>query len=90
MFMNKSANSPRVIQFNRAAASTRAAESIERDGLASDIFHNPQIHPPTWHFIISRQHNGEILYWGQVRSLAKARAASRAMLASLSAGARHG
>jgi hypothetical protein len=83
--MTNDSSRSNVLRFNRAAASDRVTESVEQNGFASDIFHNPELKPPAWHFIISRVQSSEILYWGQERSLEQAQAASRAVLASLTA-----
>ena len=74
----------KVLQFNRASAKANAIESLEQDGFAADIFHNSALQPPTWHFIISRLHDAEILYWGQERSLQAAHSSAIATLAALS------
>ncbi|HUS18228.1 MAG TPA: hypothetical protein VMZ25_01135 [Terriglobales bacterium] len=81
--MDKPFGDRKLLQFNRQAAHPKAIASTEQHGFASDIFHNPDLDPPTWHFIISRLDNAEILYWGQERSLERAQEASRAMLSSL-------
>jgi len=70
----------RVLQFHRAAARTKAVAIIESNDHSADIFHNPEIHPPTWHYIITRRDSSEILYWGQERSLEAAEKAARCLL----------
>jgi hypothetical protein len=88
--MTNDSSRSNVLRFNRAAASEQVTESVEQNGFASDIFHNPELTPPTWHFIISRVQSSEILYWGQERSLKQAQDASRAVLALLTAASNHG
>lgn len=80
----------RVLQFHRASARTKAVDSIEHHDFAADIFHNPHLQPPTWHFIITHTHSPEILYWGQERSLHAARAAASALVAAIAAQALSG
>jgi hypothetical protein len=84
MFSGK-AESGKILQFHRAAAHPQTVASIERNGYASDIFHNPSLRPLTWHFIITRLGDAEILYWGQESSLERARHASSAMLNAMTA-----
>ncbi len=84
MFSGKAENG-KVLHFHRAAAHPQAVASIEQNGFASDIFHNPSLQPLTWHFIITRLGDPEILYWGQENSLARARHASSAMLGAITA-----
>jgi hypothetical protein len=81
--MKKAAHDTKVLQFHHAAAN--ALDSFERNGFAADIFHNPQIDPPTWHFIVTRVQSAEILYWGQEPSLDRARDAANVLLGSLAA-----
>jgi hypothetical protein len=83
-------SSVKVLQFNRASAQAKAIESLEQNGFAADIFHNPEVSPPTWHFIISRAPSSEILYWGQEKSLSGARSAAAATLAALGSQAQVG
>ncbi len=73
----------KVLQFHRSAARPQAIKSIEQDGFAADIFHNPMLRPPTWHFILTRIDNTEVLYWGQESSLQRAQDAAHAMLKTM-------
>ena len=81
--MTLNSSGGRVLQFHRASAHPKAIESQERNGFASDIFHNPDLQPSVWHFIISRLDNSEILYWGQEPSLERARDVANAILGGL-------
>lgn len=72
-----------MLQFNRAAATSKAIDSWELDGFAADIFHNPETQPPIFHFILTQVNNAEILYWGQERSLERAREAARSLLTAM-------
>ena len=76
-------SSAKILQFHRAAARPRAVASIEANGLAADIFHNPEIYPLTWHYIVSRLGDSEVLYWGQERSLERARNAANLTINSI-------
>lgn len=80
-----SARGTKVLQFHRSAARPQAINSIEQNGFAADIFHNRQLRPPTWHFILTRMDNDEVLYWGQESGLKRAQDAARAMLNTLAA-----
>lgn len=69
-----------VLQFHRGAAQNRAIASFEQDGFAADIFHNPDLQPRAWLYVLSRISDAEILYWGQERSRDRAEHAAQAML----------
>ncbi|MEO6119938.1 MAG: hypothetical protein ABIP12_04545 [Terriglobales bacterium] len=85
MSMVSNGRGPKVLQFHRSAARPQAINSIEHKDFAADIFHNRNLRPPTWHFILTRTDNDEILYWGQESSVQRAEDAARAMLNTLAA-----
>ncbi len=82
--MSSSTRAP-VLQFHRTAARTRVADSLTQNGFAADIFHNPH-DSRAWTFILTRDGNPEILYWGREHTLEMARGAALAMLQVLAAG----
>lgn len=69
-----------VLQFHRDAARNKAIASFEQDGFAADVFHNPDLSPPVWLFVLTRIADAEILYWGQERSRDRAEHAAQTML----------
>lgn len=71
---------PNVLQFHRDAVHDRAVASFEQAGFAADVFHNPNLVPPTWLYVLSRICDAEILYWGQESSQERAERAAQAML----------
>lgn len=77
---SSSAKSTKVLQFHRDAAQNKAVASYEQDGFAADIFHNPELQPRAWLYVLSRISDAEILYWGQERSREHAEHAAQAML----------
>jgi len=70
----------RVLQFHRDAVQNKAIAGFEQDGFAADIFHNPDVQPRAWLYVVSRIADAEILYWGQERSRDRAEHAAQAML----------
>ena len=82
--MSGSSNSPtvKVLQFHRDAAQSKAISSFEQDGFAADVFHNPDLQPDCWFFVLTRTEDAELLYWGKERSRSRAEHAAQAMLAA--------
>lgn len=80
MSSRSSAKRATVLQFHRDAAQNKAIASFEQDGFAADIFHNPDVQPRAWLYVLSRIADAEILYWGQERSRERAEHAAQAML----------
>lgn len=82
-----SSSRPPLLQFHRTAARKHISDSLTYDGLAADIFHNPN-DARGWTFIVTREGSSEVLYWGRERALDLARRAALAMLQVLAAGER--
>ena len=81
--MTKSAEPAPILQFHRRAAHALASASLERDGYAADIFHNPEQRSKPWTFILTRDGSPEVLYWGRERTLELAQKACAALLEAL-------
>lgn len=57
------------LTFNREAALSSIAETIEEGSYFADLFENQQVAPPVYHYIITQRGSTEILDWGQGFSL---------------------
>ena len=67
----------RALQFNREAALSSIAETIEDDLYVADLFANEKVQPALYHFIITRRGSSEVIEWGQAFSMDAIRNAAR-------------
>ena len=71
------------LTFNREAALSSIAETIEEGSYFADLFENQKVTPPVYHYIITRRGSTEILDWGQGFSLDSMRQQAEGWLAQI-------
>ena len=73
MPMPAQAQSPKTLQFNREAALSLVQETIEQGPYIADLLANQQAQPASFHYIITRKGNCDVVDWGVESSLEAAR-----------------
>jgi hypothetical protein len=53
------------LRFNREAALSSIAETIQNGSYFADLFANQKMEPAVYHYIITRNGSSDILDWGQ-------------------------